>query len=69
MRSQFSTLSELPLRLPVVIPFTLPDSPTLLRKAFDLQRYGTWRELQFQTTTTATGNCRCVLCHRVTWMD
>ena len=50
------------------LPFTLavlrlPGSPDLLRKAFDLQRYGTWRELQFQIDTpirsTDTGN-HCV---------
>jgi hypothetical protein len=45
----FDTLSEPRIRLPTPpLPFTLPASPSLLRKAFDLQRYGTWRELQFQ---------------------
>jgi hypothetical protein len=29
----------------------LSNSPGLLRRAFDLQRYGTWRELQFSITT------------------
>jgi hypothetical protein len=49
----FSTLTEQRLRLPVpggpplTLPFTLPSSPDLMRLAFDLQRYGTWRELQF----------------------
>jgi hypothetical protein len=51
----FDTLSERRLRLGVpadtTLPFRLPASPSLLRKAFDLQRYGTWRELQFQITT------------------
>jgi hypothetical protein len=47
----FDTLSEPRLRLPVTLPFTLPASPSLLRKSFDLQRYGTWRELQFQIAT------------------
>jgi hypothetical protein len=49
----FSSLSQSRLRLPLTLPFHLPPSPDLLRKAFDLQRYGTWRELQFQITTTA----------------
>ena len=31
----------------------LPASPGLLRKAFDLQRYGTWRELQFLINTNS----------------
>jgi hypothetical protein len=48
----FSTLSALPIRLPLLIPFILPASPTLVRMSFDLQRYGTWRELQFFLTTT-----------------
>jgi hypothetical protein len=48
----FLTLSESRLRLPFTLPadgsgVRLPASPGLLRKAFDLQRYGTWRELQF----------------------
>jgi hypothetical protein len=51
----FSSLSSPRLRIgsSLHLPFTLPVSPDLLRKAFDLQRYGTWRELQFQITTTA----------------
>jgi hypothetical protein len=49
----FTSLSESRLRLPLTIPFTLPSSPDLLRKAFDLQRYGTFRELQFLITTEA----------------
>jgi hypothetical protein len=64
----FSSLSEPRLRLPVTLPFTLPLSPDLLRKAFDLQRYGTWRELQFQITTTA--GKLAIRSIRVTgWMD
>jgi hypothetical protein len=47
----FSSLSQNKIRLPVRIPFVLNMSPDLLRKAFDLQRYGSWRELQFQITT------------------
>jgi hypothetical protein len=47
----FSSLSLTRLRLPIQIPFVLNMAPDLLRKAFDLQRYGTWRELQFQITT------------------
>jgi hypothetical protein len=42
-----STLSAPQLRLPVVVPFTLSGTPSLLRVSCDLQRYGTWRELQF----------------------
>ena len=49
----FSSLSSPQLRIPFTIPATLPASPGLLRKAFDLQRYGTFRELQFQITTNA----------------
>jgi hypothetical protein len=56
----FQTLSEprlrLPFRLPIVppeLPLRLPASPGLLRKAFDLQRYGTWRELQFSISSAA----------------
>jgi hypothetical protein len=49
----FQSISEPRLRLPFTIPVTLPASPGLLRKSFDLQRYGTWRELQFFITTTA----------------
>jgi hypothetical protein len=54
----FSTLSEPRLRLPFPIPAPpnatrLPASPGMLRKVFDLQRYGTWRELQFSINTTA----------------
>jgi hypothetical protein len=49
----FDTLTESRLRLPFPVPFVLPLSPGLLRKAFDLQRYGTWRELQFQISTPA----------------
>jgi hypothetical protein len=45
--SPFSTLSTPRLKLPQVLPFTLPVLPGLLRKSFDLQRYGTWREFQF----------------------
>jgi hypothetical protein len=48
----FSTLSAPSVRIPIVIPFTLGSSPSLLRMSFDLQRYGTWRELQFLITTT-----------------
>jgi hypothetical protein len=55
----FSSLSEPRLRLPFTLgPSTsgntfpkLSNSPGLLRRAFDLQRYGTWRELQFSITT------------------
>jgi hypothetical protein len=47
----FSSLSEPRLRLPFTLPARLPESPGMLRKAFDLQRYGTWRELQFFITT------------------
>jgi hypothetical protein len=45
------------------LPFTFPASPGLLRKAFDLQRFGTWRELQFQLSTdpTATGSTKLAL--------
>ena len=43
----FDTLSEPRLFLPQTLPFTLPLGPKLCQKAFDLQRYGTWRELQF----------------------
>ncbi len=43
----FSTLSSPRLRLPQVLPFTLTDAPGLVRKSFDLQQYGTWRELIF----------------------
>ena len=49
----FTTLSAPRLTLPFVIPVTLPASPGLLRKAFDLQRYGSWRELQFAISTAA----------------
>lgn len=47
----FQSISESRLRLPFHLPSTLPGSPDLLRLAFDLQRYGTWRELQFFITT------------------
>ena len=61
LAAPFQSISEsrltLPFRLPLPgdpdYPLVLPDSPGLLRKAFDLQRYGTWRELQFYITTTA----------------
>ena len=49
----FTTLTELRVRLPVpggtplTLPFTLPTTPDMKRLAFDLQRYGTFRELQF----------------------
>jgi hypothetical protein len=52
----FDTLSERRLRLGTEdtrLPFRLPASPSLLRKSFDLQRYGTWRELQFQIVSTS----------------
>jgi hypothetical protein len=48
----FTTLSAPQQTIPITIPFTLGDSPGLLRYAFDLQRYGTWRELQFMMSTT-----------------
>jgi hypothetical protein len=61
LAAPFLTLSEPRLRLPFTIPAppnarVLPASPGILRKAFDLQRYGTWRELQFfiNTNTNAT---------------
>ena len=45
-------LSEPRLHLPIPsIPFTLPGSPGILKVSFDLQRYGTWRELEFLITT------------------
>jgi hypothetical protein len=58
----FSTLSDPRLRLPFTLPRTLSPSPALLRKSFDLQRYGTWRELQFQINTDSLlgGNWRYV---------
>lgn len=49
----FSTLTETRLRLPFTLPVVLPNSPGLKRLAFDLQRYGTWRELQFRITSPA----------------
>ena len=55
----FDTLTEARLILGRIgpdgttLPFTLPESPGLLRKAFDLQRYGTWRELAFQISSAA----------------
>jgi hypothetical protein len=49
----FSTLTETRLRLPFTLPVVLPNSPGLKRMAFDLQRYGTWRELQFRITSPA----------------
>ena len=49
----FDTISEPRLKLPFILPKTLPASPGLLRLSFDLQRYGTWRELQFQITSPA----------------
>jgi hypothetical protein len=48
----FTTLTETRLRLPFTLPVVLPSTPGLIRKAFDLQRYGTWRELQFKISTT-----------------
>jgi hypothetical protein len=48
----FTTLSQPRIILPVTIPFTLPTSPGLRRWSFDLQRYGTWRELQFRLSTS-----------------
>jgi hypothetical protein len=44
----FSTTSAAVIRLPIVIPFDLPVAQSLLRASFDLERYGQWRELQFQ---------------------
>ena len=50
MFEEFSTLQN-SLYLPLTLPFTLPKAGTV-RKAFDLQRYDPFRELQFKVTAT-----------------
>ena len=47
----FPTTSAPGLHLPVVIPFVLPIAASMLRVAFDLERYGQWCDLQFSISS------------------
>jgi hypothetical protein len=49
----FSTMSAAVITLPITIPFILPVAPSLKRASFDLERYGQWRELQFQIDSSS----------------
>ena len=56
----FSTLSEPRRRLPIPLPFTLPASPPLLRKAFDLAALRDMAGVTVSDYYRRAGNWRCV---------
>lgn len=49
----FSSASVQPLILPFILPAVLPAQLPLLRKSFDLQRYGQYREMQMMVSASA----------------